>query len=263
MVKVVEVRARRALTPSSIYGIDYSLNPYIGCQHACVYCYVPYSYRYIPPPEWGKVVKAKVNLALLLSREVESLSSCKILVGSVTDPYQPLEARLGLTRACLEVLERADADVVLLTKSGLLRRDLRILSSLKSCEVGVTVTTLKAHQWLEPNSPPPSERLNAIREASMIGLETFLFLGPLIPSVSDVELTSILDAAVEAGCGRVVVDKLRLRPGMEESLAKSLQFLANPLLAIEKARSSRYYERLKDVISAYARERGIEVSFCY
>lgn len=262
-MRIVEARARRALTPSGIYGVDYSLNPYIGCQHACVYCYVPYSYGRIPPSEWGSVVKAKVNLPRLLNKEARSLPPCRVLVGSVTDPYQPLEARLGLTRACLEALKEADADVVLMTKSSLFRRDLRILTSLKSCEVGVTVTTLRAHRWLEPNSPPPSERLSAIREASEAGLTTFLFLGPLVPLVSDLELAEILDAAVEAGCSRVVVDKLRLRPGMEEALARSLSFLSNPLLAIEMAKNRRYYEELRRRIFAYANERGIEVSFCY
>ncbi|MCX8204343.1 MAG: radical SAM protein [Candidatus Nezhaarchaeota archaeon] len=263
MVRVIEVKAKRALTPSGIYGVDYSLNPYVGCQHACVYCYVPYSYRAITPAEWGKVVKAKVNLAPLLGRELKSIAPCKVLIGSITDPYQPLEARLGLTKACLEILRRADADVVVLTKSSLLKRDLDALGSLRNCEVGVTVTTLKAYQWLEPNSPPPSERLSAIREASTVGLDTFVFLGPLIPTIVDLELDLILDAVVEAGCRRVVVDKLRLRPGMVQALIKSLSFLKNPLPVIEKAKSPEYYEELKAKIFAHAKDRGIEAVFCY
>ena len=263
MVEVVEVKARRALTPSGIYSVDYSLNPYVGCQHACRYCYVPFTYGFQDPSTWGRVVKVKVNLPRLLSREVKELGCFKVLVSSVTDPYQPLEARLGLTRACLEVLKDSGAEVVLLTKSDLFTRDLDVLASLRACEVGVTVTTLRAHGWLEPYSPPPRRRLEALKEASRRGLDTFLFLGPLIPELADLELPQLLDAAVEAGCSRVVVDKLRLRPGLEDRLASALSSFTKSRWALKAARQRGYYEELRGRLVKLAEERGLEVEFCY
>jgi DNA repair photolyase len=263
VLRLVEVKARRALTASGIYGVDFSLNPYIGCQHACAYCYVPYTYRFQEPSAWGREVKVKVNLPRLLRREAASLGSVRVLVSSITDPYQPLEARLCVTRACLEALKGSEVEVVILTKSDLFKRDLDVLKSMRRCELGVTVTTLKAPQLLEPGSPPPMRRVEALKEASREGFETFLFLGPLMPRLVDDELAQLLDLAVNAGCSRVVVDKLRLRPRMEERLAPALSHFMDPSLAFRLAQRRTYYEELKGRVLELAEERGLEADFCY
>jgi len=263
MVRVVEVRVRRALTPSGIYSVDYSLNPYVGCQHACRYCYVPYTYPFTSPLEWGGLVKVKANLPRLLPRELKRAGPCRVLMSSVTDPYQPIEAQLSLARACLEALRGLDVELVVLTKSSLVRRDLDVMKRLRSCEVGVTVTTLRAHRLLEPASSSPLERLKAVEEASRNGLDTFLFLGPMIPRLIEAELDQILNLAVKAGCSRVVVDKLRLRPGMEAPLVEALSPLMDPSLAMKEAKRPSYYEGLKPKIAALAEDRGLEVEFCY
>lgn len=263
-LKVREVKVHRALSPSGIYGVDFSLNPYVGCQHACVYCYVPFTYPSIlRGRKWGAFVDVKVNVPRLVRREVKALRDASILVSSITDPYQPLEARYGLTRACLEAMQGSGVHVVLLTKSSLFRRDLDLLQGLKSCEVGITVTTLNLSKIVEPFSPPPHERFKAIKEASEVGLETFLFLGPLLPAVVEQELKEILDSAVEHGCGRVVVDKFRLRPRMKEKLSEVLSVLDDQDTFLSKVGQVGYFEGLKKEISMLCSERGLEVVFCY
>jgi len=261
-VEVREVRARRALSRSGIYGVDYSLNPFIGCQHACPYCYVPHLYPgLLRGRRWGAFVDVKVNLPRLLRSEARG--GLTVLLSSITDPYQPVEVRYMVTRRSVEVLVERSAGIVVLTKSPLLKRDLDLLSRSASCEVGVTVTTLRLHRELEPRAPSPYDRLEALREAREAGLKTFLFLGPLIPGVVERELRDILAEARECGCGRVVVDRLRAHsPSIVSSIYERLPGeLASTFRA--RATSRAYYESLKPLISRLCRGLGLHVDFCY
>ncbi|MEM4700081.1 MAG: radical SAM protein [Candidatus Nezhaarchaeales archaeon] len=219
---MTEVRCRSALSKSGIYGVDYSLNPYFGCEHACVYCYVP---RMMPGRlrgrAWGEFVEVKANVAEVLARELRRAGRGVVLVSSVTDPYQPVERRYELTRRCVELLSSSRLEVTVLTKSALFKRDLDSMDR-RRFEVGVTVTTIRAHRELEPLSDPPAARLEALREASREGLRTFLFLGPLIPGVVDGEVEEIIEMAYSAGAGRVVVDRLNARGDVVQSVAKAL-----------------------------------------
>lgn len=257
-----EVRARRALSRSGIYGVDYSLNPFIGCQHACTYCYVPHLYPgLLRGRKWGAFVDVKVNLPRLLKSEARG--GVTVLISSITDPYQPVEERYIVTRRSIEVLVERSASITILTKSPLLRRDLDLMSRSASCEVGVTVTTLRLHRELEPRAPSPYDRLEALREAHEVGLKTFLFLGPLIPGVVEHELRELLVEAREHGCDRVVVDRLRAySPSIVDSISERLP---GELASTFKARalSRTYYEALKPVISKLCRDLGLGVDFCY
>ena len=124
---VREVSARTILTKTGIPGVDWCLNPYIGCQHACVYCYATFMKKYSAHEEaWGEFVDAKINAPELLRRELRRRREGEVMLSSVTDCYQPLEARFKLTRACLELLALSTLEVSVLTKSDLVVRDLDI-----------------------------------------------------------------------------------------------------------------------------------------
>jgi DNA repair photolyase len=213
-----EVTARIALGASSLPGLDYALNPYVGCGHDCVYCFAP-AVLNADRSRWGTDVGARTNLPRLLAKEVRGKAGV-VGIGTVTDPYQPLEEDLKLTRKCLEVLLRADLPISVLTKSALVVRDIDLLERFTKAEAGVTITTYDdglAHQF-EPGAPSPSARFRAVRELASAGLDTYVMIGPVLPLVSDRDLEAFFAKIASTGTRRVMVDRLRLRPGLTDQL---------------------------------------------
>ncbi|MGW8271803.1 MAG: radical SAM protein, partial [Thermodesulfovibrionales bacterium] len=130
-VEIREVRARSVLSRSRIPGADFCINPYVGCSHACKYCYATFMARYsqhVSP--WGTFVDAKINAPEVLEEQLRRGARGAIMISSVTDAYQPLEARYRLTRRCLEKLRGHSVLVDILTKSPLVVRDIEILKQL-------------------------------------------------------------------------------------------------------------------------------------
>ena len=220
-MKARDVKASAALSRSRLPGLDFALNPYRGCGHACVYCYAADVLREERP--WGSFVDVKANLPVLLSKK--KLSGV-IGLGTVTDPYQPIEEERRLTRYCLEQLARADCTVCIQTKSDLILRDEDILKTLKSVEVGFTVTTMDSElaRKLEPGAPLPARRIAALRELSDAKVKTWVFLGPVIPGLNDSEgsLARILEAVAGSGAERLLYDRIRLKPIVRERMTKLL-----------------------------------------
>jgi DNA repair photolyase len=258
---ISEVYCKSALSKSGIYGVDYSLNPYFGCEHSCVYCYVP---RMMPGRlrgrAWGSFVEVKVNIPKVLARELRRVSRGRVLVSSITDPYQPIERSYELTRSCLELLASKGLEVTILTKSSLFKRDLDLMD--EKFEVGVTVTTVKSYRELEPFSDPPLRRLEALKEASGEGLRTFVFLGPLIPGVVDEELDEILELAYNAGASYVIVDKLNTRGDVVESIARVLEerVLGRFFEAIS---SKAWLEGVRSKIARACDRLRLQCDFCF
>jgi DNA repair photolyase len=210
---VRSMECKTALSPSSLPGLDLTLNPYRGCEHDCVYCYAPYLFR-MAREDWPQVA-AKLDLPRLLAKEAGRKRGV-IGLSTATDPYQPVEADLGLTRRCLQELVKAKAKVSVLTKSDLVLRDIDLLTSLPEAEVGITITTIE-ERWatcFEPGAPSPSRRLEALRGLVEHGIDCYVFIGPILPLVTERRMDELIDSIYATGCGRVMTDPLRLRPGM-------------------------------------------------
>jgi len=181
------IPCRTALSKSTLPGLDYSLNPYWGCGHGCRYCYVPDVLRSEELHlQWGKLVRVKEGMEEVLREEAGLKRKGTVGVSTVTDPYQPLESKIELTRRCLEILRSAGFRVSIQTKSGLVLRDRDLLGP--GFDVGVTLITLdkELSHLLEPNAPPPDVRVQVLEELSG-KVETWIFLGPVIPRVNDAE----------------------------------------------------------------------------
>ena len=131
---IKEVICKTALSKSNLPGLDYSLNPYRGCQHNCAYCYVPNVLR-IKRSNWGNFVYIKKNIPTVLSKELRNKKQGVVALSTVTDPYQPIEKKFKLTRYCLEQLLKIDFPVCLQTKSSLISRDLDIISKFSNAEI--------------------------------------------------------------------------------------------------------------------------------
>ncbi|MFH0879237.1 MAG: radical SAM protein, partial [Lentisphaerota bacterium] len=139
-MKVTEIQSKAILSASKIY--DYVINPYVGCQHACSYCYARFMKRFSKHKEpWGEFVDVKINASDLLNVEIARKKKGSVWISGVCDPYQPLEAQYQLTRKCLEILADHDWPVFIQTRSPLVLRDLDILKKIKHCEVGFSIPT--------------------------------------------------------------------------------------------------------------------------
>jgi len=221
-----EVEAKSILNKSGI--TDWTVNCYSGCEHGCLYCYARFATRFTHPGErWGSFVDVKVNAPQQLEREARRKKVGRVFVSSVCDGWQPAEGKYGLTRQCLEILMQYGFPITILTKSALAGRDLDLLIGRNNVEFGVTITSLDESicNLFEPKSSPPAERLALVEGAKREGIKTYVFLGPLIPYLSDTEesLRSMLNAVKEVGADYFYVDRLNPRYGVWPSIKVILQ----------------------------------------
>jgi DNA repair photolyase len=217
-------------------GYEASLNPYRGCEHGCIYCYARPTHEYLgfsSGLDFETKIMVKEDAPRLLRQELSSPGWVPktIALSGVTDPYQPVERRLKLTRACLEVLAEFRNPVTVVTKNSLVTRDLDLLAKLASCQaaaVYISLTTLDTdlRKILEPRTSPPAARLATISALSKAGVPTGVIVAPVIPGLTDHEIPAILAAASSAGASFAAHTILRLpyavAPLFEEWLARNL-----------------------------------------
>jgi DNA repair photolyase len=201
-------------------GFDRSINPYRGCEHGCIYCYARPSHAFLglsPGLDFESRLFYKPEAAALLTAELRKKGySCRpIALGSNTDPYQPVESRLGITRAILEVLRDFRHPVTIVSKSASIRRDLDILAEMaqeRLASVTISVTTLDRvlARRMEPRASTPERRLDTIAALAAAGIPTGVLSAPMIPALNDSEMEEILERARAAGATSAGYTLLRL-----------------------------------------------------
>jgi DNA repair photolyase len=201
-------------------GFDRSVNPYRGCEHGCVYCYARPTHAYLgysPGLDFETKLIFKPEIAELLEKELRKPGyvTRSMALGTNTDPYQPVERTLKLTRAVLEVLDRFNHPVGIVTKSAGVLRDLDILGSMARrnlARVYLSVTTLDPMlaRRMEPRAATPARRLAAITELARAGVPVGVMTAPMIPGLNDAEMEKILEAASRAGARHAGYVLLRL-----------------------------------------------------
>ncbi|MBT9166558.1 MAG: hypothetical protein DDT25_01249 [Chloroflexi bacterium] len=220
-----EVTVKSIISASKL--ADYALNPYAGCQHGCVYCHARFATRFSHPnEEWGSFVDVRVNAPQLIEREARRNRPGGVFISSVSDGWQPMEERYQITRQCLEALIKHHYAITIQTKSVLVRRDFDLLEGHPSVELGMTLTTTEAEvaALFEPGAPAPEERIEMLSGANRIGICTFVFLGPLLPYISDrgKGLKDLLDTIVRVNPDYFLVDRLNPRYGIWPSLSAAV-----------------------------------------
>lgn len=258
-VGMQEVEVASALTALTMPGEDgWSLNPYVGCLHACAYCYVPDTMR-LQREAWGGYVAAKWNIASLLARELRTRPPKPVYMCTSTDPYQAPEAEHRLTRACLELLARHDWPVRLLTRSPLILRDLDLLLRIDDLRVGFSVPTLDdgVRALLEPGAPPIASRLSALRRLADAGLETYVNHCPAMPSPSHAP-ADVARAFAAAGVRTVRASRWHYVDGFRAQLASRLAGTPHEDLATYVADQARQQRYLAALEVAFQRE-GLHV----
>ncbi|RLF54112.1 MAG: radical SAM protein [Thermoplasmata archaeon] len=259
-VTIREVYCRTALSRSDLPDIDYSLNPYRGCEHACLYCYVP-NVLSIDREEWGRFVEVRRNIPAVLSKELRRKEKGVIGISTVTDPYQPVEERFKLTRLCLEQIVRFDFPVDIQTKSDLVLRDMDVIKMLSDATVGITIPTLRddERRLLEPRAKPIDKRLSALERLSKEGIRTYAFVGPLYPSTEVEEVRDMVERFLSLGVDLIIFDTLHLKKGVWENIERNVP---RDLARIYRRRlfeERSYYDVMFDEFERWCRYYGMKL----
>jgi len=202
-MNVKEIQSKTILSASKVY--NYVINPYVGCQHACHYCYARFMKRFSGHKEpWGKFVDIKINAADLLRVEINKKKCARVWISGLCDPYQPLEANYKLTRKCLEILAYNNWPVTIQTRSSLVLRDMDILKGAEDFEVGLTITSAddEIRKLFEPNAPTIKERLSTLDELHRSGIKTYAMIAPILPGAE------ALANALEGKVDYIIVDRM-------------------------------------------------------
>lgn len=259
VTQVTPEQARSILSRNDSPDIPFtwSINPYRGCEHGCIYCYARPTHSYLnlsPGLDFETQLVAKVNAAALLEEALckPSHVCSPINIGSATDPYQPIEREWGITRSVLSVLERCQHPYTVITKGSGIERDLDLLAASaargQAC-VSISLTTLDGRlaRTLEPRAAAPFRRLETVRRLAQAGIPVGVNVAPIIPFLNEPEIEHLIAAAAEAGARSVHYTVVRLpwevRPLFEEWLQHHVPDRAERILArIRELRGGQTYD---------------------
>ena len=260
MLKISEIRVRSILSKTGLPA-DYVINPYVGCGHACVYCYACFMKKFSAHTEpWGTFVDIKVNAIDVLPTKPAKYANKSIYLSSVTDAYQPLEKQYQLTRKILEKLIQFQPRISIQTKSSLVLRDLDLLKQFLSCEVGFTIVTTdeKLRREIEPFASSITERLAALKQIHDAGLPTYIFIGPILPYLTGwKEIISTTKDFVDY----YMIDSFNTRGAIWSNVRRWLAGSHPDLLSrYDKIylSSANYWRKVSDAVREYSGLEGID-----
>lgn len=255
---IKETEAKTILVKSKLPDTDYVVNPYTGCQFACAYCYASFMGRFVDEPiaNWGNYVYVKRNAVGVFAAELKKLRArCEapsILLSSVTDPYQGVEHKYRLTRGILEELAKEPYPglVSILTKSPMVTRDIDLFRSLPRVEVGMTVTTTDdtLGRFLEVHAPLTSSRLATLDKLAKSGIETYAFVGPLLPHLrfEPDALDALFAGLAKVGVKSLFVEQINLKPYIQLRMSPLLKAEPPTVQSVYSARPGDDHHRVLD-----------------
>ena len=277
-------RSKTIITPSKLPGSDYVVNPYSGCAFGCVYCYAEFTRKFTNhmDDEWGKYVDIKINTPELFEKELEKISKKiikqnefktgkkpVIFFGSVTDPYQGVEAKYGLTKECLEIVAKSEIkngiEISLLTKSPLVTRDIEIFKKISNLEIGMTISSIDDNisKLFECFAPPSSLRIQALKKLNDAGLNTYAFVGPLLPHfvANEDSLKKLFKAIGESGTKRVWVEHINLSGSKMDRLLGLVgdSLTKEELKLFKDSQTDVYKQKLSNIILTIVKENHLEL----
>jgi len=271
-MKAREIFCKSALSKCGFPGGGFCINPYVGCTHGCRYCYARFIRRFTNHnEEWGDFVDARINIAEVLKKQAKSpkYQSGRIFIGTVTDPYQPLEAKYQLTRKVLEVLVERQNPVSILTKSDMVLRDSDILKRFKQIDVNFTISTLD-EEWkklVEPYSPTIEARLRAAEALIDGGIAVFIMMGPYWPFFTDPE--ALFKRFKKIGVVRVFSESLNTIGGNWVGVEKVLKLYFPELLPkmwqimFDKRKFEEFYDQAEEKVRELSRKYQIPVTIYF
>lgn len=270
-LSVKEVRCKSILSPCGLQEFQYSMNPYTGCAHGCVYCYARFMAKYSHSGEkWGSFVDVKTNSPQIARKDLAKNRPGRIFFSSVTDCYQPLESRYLLSQKLLQAIKDYSYPISILTKSSLAQRDLKIISGIKECDLGMTICFQyeKDRKILEPGASPIQERLDTLKLFSDAGVRVYAFFGPILPGISDRNIPELFRKFSDSGVREVLVDRLNIKCGNLEPILKAVRENYSQLLhkykeLFQNGGDRAYYSGLKPEIQKAAKENRLRLDWCF
>jgi len=242
-VEIVEQQAKSVINAVAGMPFKWSINPYRGCYHQCRFCYARRTHTYLEEDGvngWGSKIYVKVNAAAVVRSELAKRSWKRetVAIGTVTDPYQPLEGRYRITRGILEAMRDYQSPANLITRSPLVVRDIDVLQDLSrgaGTHVSVSISTLDAAlaREIEPTVAPPHQRLRAVRMLADAGIAVSVALAPVLPHITDSpeSIEAVVRAAREAGAAKVWHNTLYLHDITRDSFFAYLREYKPELIA--------------------------------
>ena len=258
MVKISDIDVKSVLTKSNLPVSDYSVNPYVGCTHACKYCYASFMKRFTNHPEpWGEFLDVKHWPEMT---NPEKYKGKELFIGSVTDPYNPQEEEYGRTRALLQQLKGSGFKIIIQTKSDLVLRDMELIRTFPDARVGFSINTLDERFKDDmDNAVSIERRLEAMRQFHEAGIRTTCFISPIFPGITDV--MAIIER-VKDRCNLVWLENLNLRGNYKSVIMDYIRDKHSELLSLYEEiylkNKRAYWEQLDAEVRAYAGENGLE-----
>lgn len=255
---IKEIEVKSVLTKSNLPVSDYSVNPYVGCTHACKYCYASFMKRFSNHAEpWGEFLDVKYWPEI---RNPRRYAGKELFLSSVTDPYHPQENVYGRTRELLRQLQGSGVRLSIQTKSDLVLRDADLISTFPDARVGFSINTLDESFRADMDQAPSiRRRLSAMRQLHAAGIRTTCFISPIFPGITDVE--AIIER-VKGQCNLIWLENLNLRGSYKAVILNYIREKRpelTPLYEEIYLRGSRlYWEALDEALRAYARENDLE-----
>lgn len=256
-VAVRTVPAKSVVTKSNLPVCDFSVNPYVGCSHACRYCYASFMKRFTGHDEpWGKFVDAKEWPSI---KHSSKLNGKELFIGSVCDPYMPKEATLRRTRTLLEQLRGSGAIISIQTKSNLVLRDLDLIAEFPNARVGFSINTLDENfRSNMDNAVSIEQRIKAMEAVHAAGIRTTCFISPIFPGITDVP--AIVERVRDI-CNLVWLENLNLRGSFKADImgyiAHNHPDLAPLYETIYSKKDNSYWENLDTELRTYAVNAGL------
>ena len=258
-MRIAMREVRNVITPSNLPDADFVINPYVGCQHACVYCYADFMRRFTGHggDTWGEFVDVKSNAPETI-REGYDFDGKTILLGSVTDPYQPVEATYRVTRRILEKLLPSQPNIEILTKSALVRRDIDLLQKFRNLRVGISMTSLDSEitRELEPYAATPQARIRTLEALHQAGIQTYLFVSPIFPGITDFEE---LVEATRSFVDEYLFENLNIRANNRAQVTRFVSTHVPELLDLyaNLGKEKEYWDELEAKIRRFCEDNDI------
>ena len=258
-MQVAKIRAKNILSRSKIGSGGYAINSYVGCPHGCIYCYAEFMRGVTGHEEaWGEFLDVKDFDTASLVKFAASHGNERVFMSSVTDCYNPYEARFGLTRKVLEALVGSDVNLQILTKSSLVTRDIDLLQTMPNVRVGVSLSVIdeSLRRMLEPRASSVAARIAAIKKLRAAGVKTYIFVAPIFP-----QITPVFDIISRYGnvADEIWFDRLNLYPNFRDKIlsfvGRNFSELLPPYKQIYLFGDDGYFERLAGEIRLAAQEK--------
>ena len=258
MVVEDTTRVKDYLNKTKLKHLDYVINPYVGCPNKCLYCYAAYMSSFSKhSEEWGEFIDVKRTAKKINTFKIKNK---KVMISTVTDPYNSYEKKYKVTRMIMEQLVKSEAFITIVTKSKLVLRDVDLFKKMKYLEIAISISLLDENlkKKIEPNSSSIKERLETLKELKQNGIKTIVFISPIIPEITDFK--KIIEATRDY-TDEYWFDKLNLRSSFK---TKMFRFISEEYTLyktiyddIYNKKNPQYFDEISDDIERYCREHKI------